>query len=480
MTTDTISAPADPRAATGRFGLWIVFVGFGALVVSLAQSLLIPVLPTLPGLLDSSSDQVAWLLTATLLASAVSIPLLGRLGDMFGTRRMLLVALGAMVVGSLVCALSDSLGVLIVGRAVQGVAAGAIPLGISLLAGVLPRGRSGGAIAAVSAMLGVGGALGLPLAGFVAEHADFHVLFWVTAVGALVAFAGVRLFVPEKAGRSGGRVDVLGAVLLAGALVSLLLPLAESSKWGWGSARVIGLLVASALFFAALGWWQHRTSDPLIDLTALRRRPIVLTNIASLLFGFALFASLIGTASYVQAPESTGYGFGSTMLVSGLVMLPSGLAMLALAPVSARLIVRRGAPFTLAVGAVVVALGWVMRILLTGSLLEVVVGTTVVGLGTAIGYAAMPSLINAHTPAGEIAAANGLNTLIRSVGSSLASALGGAILASSVVAVGAFAVPSLSAYRELFAMCAGAALLAAVVAVVLQRQRVVADVAPAS
>ncbi|ROS31342.1 MFS transporter [Cellulomonas sp. PhB150] len=469
MSVDVASSGATTLATKQRPGLWIVFVGFGALVVSLAQSLLIPVLPALPGLLDSSSDQVQWLLTATLLVSAISIPLLGRLGDMFGTRRMLLVALGAMLLGSLVCALSDDLVVLIVGRSIQGVAAGAIPLGISLLAGILPRARSGAAIAAVSAMLGVGGALGLPLAGFVAEHADFHVLFWVTAVGALIAFAGVALVVPERAGRSGGRVDVLGAVLLAGALVSLLLPLAESSDWGWGSAKVIGLLVLSAVFFAVLGWWQHRTSHPLIDLTALRRRPIVLTNVASLLFGFALFASLIGTAAYVQAPESSGYGFGSSMMVSGLVMLPSGLAMLAFAPVSARLIVRKGAPFTLALGASVVAIGWAMRIVLTGSLVEVVVGATVVGVGTAIGYAAMPSLINANTPADEIAAANGLNTLIRSVGSSLASALGGAVLASSTVALGTITLPSLGAYRELFAMCALAALLAAGVALVLRR-----------
>ncbi len=193
-------------------------------------------------------------------------------------------------------------------------------------------------------MLGVGGALGLPLAGFVAEHADFHALFWVTAVAGLVAFVGILTIVPEAPGRSGGRVDVVGAVLLAAALVSLLLPLTQSAMWGWDDAKVPGLLVVSAVLFGIFGWTQTRIREPLVDLQALRRQPIVLTNLASILFGFALFASFIGTAAYVEAPEQSGYGFGSSLLVGGLAMLPCGIAMLVFAPVAAKLIDLRGAP----------------------------------------------------------------------------------------------------------------------------------------
>ena len=195
----------------------------------------------------------------------------------------------------------------------------------------------------------------------------------------------------------------------------------------------------------------------------------MVTNLTSILFGFALFASFIGTAAYVEAPTESGYGFGSSLLVGGLAMLPSGLAMLLLAPVAARLISLRGAPQTLALGALVVAFGWLLRIVWHGSLVEVIIGTTVVGMGTGIGYAAIPSMINAHTPPSEIAAANGLNSLFRSLGSTLASAIGGSILASGTVILGSFAVPSLTAYRELFALCAGAALLAAMIVLMVPR-----------
>jgi MFS family permease len=450
------------HTSSSRATLELVVVGLGALVVSLSQSVLVPVLAILPTELDTSATNVSWLLTSTLMVAAVSVPIMGRLGDMFGKRLVLLVAIGALVVGSLMTAVSDHVGVLIAGRAIQGVSAAAIPLGISLLAVIMPRERVGSSIALISAMLGIGGALGLPFAGFVAGRYDFHTLFWVNAAVATIAFAGILLVVPEAPGRSGGRVDVVGSLLLAGALVTLLLPLTQSATWGWGDPRVAVLLAVSVVLTLVFGWSQTRIADPLVDLKALANRPIVITNLASVLFGFALFASFIGTAAYVEAPEASGYGFGTSLLVGGLVLLPSGIAMLLFAPLAAKLISLRGAPQTLTIGAAIVALGWLSRIVLTDSLALIIVGATVVGVGTGIGYAAIPSLINAHTPASEIGAANGLNALFRSLGSSIASAAGGAILAADTVILGDFAVPSLTAYRELFAICAGAAVLTAV------------------
>ncbi|MDT3444599.1 MFS transporter [Pseudofrankia sp. BMG5.37] len=466
------SAEAAIRARTspGRARLELLAVGLAALMVSMAQGLLVPVLPILPAELHTSQTNAEWLLTSTLLVAAVAVPVFGRLGDMFGKRLMLLIAVAALTVGSLICALTNDVGLMIAGRALQGASGAAIPLGISLLSSLLPRERAGSAIALISAMLGVGTALSLPVAGVIGEHADFHVLFWITCVGGVIAFASVLGLVPEAPNRSGGRVDLVGTALLSAALVALLLPLAETANWGWGSARVLGLLALAVVLLVALVVAERRVRGPLVDIATLRRRPLVLTNLASLLFGFALFASLIGTSSYVQAPEATGYGFGSSMLVGGLTLLPSGICMLVLAPVSARLVAMRGAGQTLALGAIIVALGWGMRIILTGSLWEIILGASVVGIGTGIGYAAMPSLINAFTPPAEIAAANGMNTLFRAIGSSLASAIGGSILAAQTMSLGSAELPSLASYRELFALCAGAGIAAAIAALSIQRR----------
>jgi MFS family permease len=455
----------DIRSHTsgGRANLELLFVGLGALVVSLAQSVLVPVLGLLQRDFGSNAN---WLLTSTLLVAAVSVPILGRLGDMFGKRLMLLIALGALTVGSVIDALATDFGWLIVGRAIQGASSAAIPLGISLLATLMPRERVASSVAVISAMLGVGGSLGLPLAGFVAEHWDWHTLFWINTVVGVLAFAGILAIVPESHHREGGRVDYIGSVLLSIGLVCLILPLEQAHQWGWGSARVWLLLAASAVVLTTFAAYELRRRDPLVDLAALRRRPILTTNVASICFGFALFASFIGTSTFIEAGRWTGYGFGSSLLTGGLALLPSGLAMLLFAPVAARLIAMRGAPQTLALGATIVAAGWVLRILMTGALWQVMVGTTVIGIGTGIGYAAMPSLINAFTPSHEIAAANGLNTLFRSLGSTLATAVGTSILASSIVyhVVDGQVVDgasSLTAYRWLFAVCALAGVLAA-------------------
>lgn len=479
MVDDTAARAPGEQTGAGQpdeAGPWqpsqiaaLAVVSVAGLMASLTQSLLIPVLPSIAMDVRSSTTNTEWLLTSTLLAAAVSVPISGRLGDLFGKRLMLLVSAGFLTVGSLICALSHSLLPLIIGRAVTGLSMAAIPLGISLISVILPRRRASSGIALVSAMLGVGGALGLPLAGWIGEHGDYHLLFWICVAGGAISLLGSWFFLTEPGQRAPGRFDLPGAILLAAALICLLLPLSEAAVWGWGSARTVGLLVAAAVLLAAFVLAERRISSPLVDMAVNARPALLLTNAASICVGFALFAILIGTASYVQAPKASGYGFGASIVVSGLCLLPSGLAMLALSPVSAVLSRRFGPKITLCIGALIVAAGFVVRIVATGALWQIIVGTTIAGAGTGIAYAAMPALIALAAPRNELAAANGLNSLCRSVGSSLSSAVGGTVLASAVITLGGVALPSLTAYRILFALCAGAAVLGACVALLVPK-----------
>ena len=471
----TTAAPRHTRQAaaapdTGWDARQVAAVAIVAVVgvlVSLTQSLLVPVLPEIQASLGSSTSQTQWLLTSTLLVAAIAVPVFGRLGDLYGKRLMLTVAGAALGVGSLICALTDDLGWMIVGRAVTGMSAAAIPLGISLIGSVLPAHRAGSGIALVSATLGIGGALGLPLAALVAENADYHALFWICVVGGVVAVAGVLVAVTEPPRLARGRMDHVGGVLLAAALVCLLYPLAQANSWGWVDVKTIGLLAAAVVLLVVFVLVERRVASPLVDVVVNARPALLLTNIASVCVGFALFAMLIGTASYVQAPEASGYGFGSSVLASGLAMLPSGVAMLLLSPVSAKLSTLFGPKVTLAIGGAVIAVGFLSRVVFTDSFWQIVVGTTIAGAGTGIAYAAMPALIMRAAPRSELAAANGLNALARTTGSSLASAIGGTLLAASTVALAGNELPSLTAYRVLFGVCAGAALLGALIALVI-------------
>lgn len=462
------AAPRRPPAAVTahqvsalRANLEIGAIGLGALMAALAQTLIIPVLPVIARDLNASGTQAQWLLTSTLLVGAVAVPVIGRFADMFGRRLMLLVSLSALAVGSLIDALTTNVNVMIFGRALTGLSSAAIPLGISLLVAVLPEARKGSAVALVSAMLGVGGALGLPLAGLIADNFDYHLLYWIGAIGAVVSIVATRILVGEPATSRQTSIDWIGIVLLAGALTALVLPLSQGSSWGWGSTDTIGLLLLSAVLFVLLFVVERRVNNPLINVGALTNPPIAITNTASVFFGFALFASFVGTSNYVQAPVESGYGFGSSVLVAGLCLLPSGILMLLLAPVTARLIRAWTPGPVLALAGLIITAGLVMRIFATAELWQIIVGATIVGAGTGIGYATLPSLINAHSPSTELAAANSINSLSRSLGSTLASAVGGSLLAAITITVGSYVLPSLRAYQILFTICAAAALLAA-------------------
>ncbi len=457
--------------------LTVAALAFSGFAVSLVHTLVVPALPSLPGLLHTSAATVSWLVTATLLASAVASPVLTRLGDQFGRRRMVFASLALLIAGSLVCAVTDRVGVLIVGRALQGCATAAIPLGISIIGTTTtPRQRASG-IAVVSATLGIGGALGLPLSGVIIRYADFHVLFWVCAAAGAVGTTAVALLVPGSGQRSGGRVDLLGAALMCTLLCALLLALTNAPAWGWarpGTLGLVALFVVSAATFVA---YESRRATPLVDLRAVRRRPVLLTHIVSVLIGFALYTNFLGTASYLQAPLATGYGFGVSTLVAGVCLVPQGLSMMVFAPVSARLISWRGARLTLALGGAWIALGFVLRLLFTTHLWQVLVGATVASIGSAIAYAAMPALILDATPLADAGAATGLNTLARSVGTSLASAVAAAVLTALTVRIGDAVFPARGAFFVLFG-CAGALAAASAVMTAFVRPALPAQPGP--
>lgn len=477
------AAPTDlgeAPPARVRAGAVVPVLASAGITVALMQTLVIPLVPELPKLLHASAAETAWAITATLLAAAVATPIMGRLGDMYGKRRMLLISVGMLVTGSIVAALSDSLTPMIVGRAMQGLAAGVIPLGISIMRDELPSEKLGTATAQMSASLGVGGALGLPAAALLADNFNWHTLFWVSAsLGAIVFVLVVRL-VPESAVRSGGRFDVLGGVGLSVGLISLLLAISQGATWGWTGGRTLGLFALAVVALLAWGWWERRTAEPLVDLRTTARPQVLLTNLASMVFGFAMFAMSLVLPQLLQMPKATGFGLGQSMLASGLVMGPSGLVMLVTAPFSAKISKTRGPKVTLMLGALVVAAGYGVGSVLMSSVWELVLVSLLIGAGIGLAYGAMPALIMSAVPVSETAAANSFNTLMRSIGTSVSSAVAGVILAQLTINLGGFALPSQTGFRVVLLIGAGAALTALAIASFIPTRKVADAPVPAA
>jgi MFS family permease len=442
--------------------------------MSLMQTLIIPLIPKLPALVHTSSSNAFWAITATLVAGAVANPVFGRLGDLFGKRRMMLVAVSTQLVGSVVGALATSIVPLVAGRALQGIGIAVIPLGVSIMRDLLPAERLVSAMAVMSSSLGVGGALGLPLAAIIAEKADWHVLFWISAGVGLVLVVLIARVIPESPVRATGGFDVPGAVLLSVGLLGLMLAISKGADWGWGSAATLGLLGGGALVLLLWGVFELRTDGPLIDLRTMSRRQVIVTNVASIALGFSMYAQSLVIPQLLQLPKETGYGLGQTLLATGLWMGPAGLAMMAISPVAGRLISARGPKTALIGGAAVVAAGYLLTLGLSGSPAGVLGFCIVISAGVGLSYAAMPTLIMRAVPAEEGASAIGLNTLMRAIGTSTASAVLGAVMSSMTVSLGPVRVPSHSGLRISFLIGAGTAVLSCLIACALPRHRAAA------
>ncbi|MEU2714817.1 MFS transporter [Streptomyces sp. NPDC007205] len=464
MTHTTTGQP--PRRANGAV---VPVLAFAGIVVAVMQTLLVPVIKDLPQLLDTAPSNATWVLTSTLLSGAVATPIMGRLGDLYGKRRMLILSLAVMVVGALVSALTSQLLTMIVGRALQGFAMGAIPLGIGLMRDMLPREKLPSAMALMSSSIGVGGGLALPAAALVAQHTNWHALFYGAAGLGALAIVLTLLVVPESPMRAEGSFDLLGALGLSTGLVLLLLPITKGSDWGWSSGTTLGLFAASVVVLLLWGLYELRIQAPLVDLRTTARPAVLFTNLASIMVGVAFYVVSLVLPQLLQLPKATGYGLGQSMVVAGLCVAPLGLTMMFTAPVYARLSAKYGPKTTLIIGLLIIAIGYGGGLGLMDAAWQTVVTSVVLGAGIGLAYSSLPALIVGAVPASETGAANGLNTLMRSIGTSVSSAVIGMVLANTAHHVGGIAIPTMHGFRVSFLIATAAVAVGLVLALFLPK-----------
>jgi MFS family permease len=369
-----------------------------------------------------------------------------------------------------IAALTTSLIPLIIGRGLQGFGAPVIPLGISVLRAALPPERVASAMGLMSASLGVGGALGLPLSAVIAEQFNWHALFWCAAALGLASGLLFVLLVPDLEPVSADhRFDPVGAVTLGAGLVLLLLPISKGAMWGWTSAPTLGMLAAAVATFGVFTWWQYRVPSPIVDIRTTLKRPVLLTNLASVAVGFGMFAlSLVGP-QLLEMPRETGFGLGQSMIATGLWMAPGGLAMMAAAPVAARVVSSRGPKIVLVIGCAIIAAGYLAGTLMLGSPVGLLVLGLIVSFGVGFAFAALPALINSAVPVSETASANSINSLARSLGTSTSSAVMTAVLAQTSIMFAGQALPSLGGFRTALLIAAAAAAGAALIAMAIPK-----------
>jgi EmrB/QacA subfamily drug resistance transporter len=439
----------------------------GAIAYALAQTMIIPALPAIQHDVGASAEAATWLLTAFLLTSSVSTPLLGRLGDMYGKEKLLLVVLGVFAFGSFVSAMGGSIGVLILGRAIQGAGGAIFPLAFGIIRDEFPRERVATSIGLISATFGIGGGLGLVLSGVVVDHLSVHWIFWSSVIVTAFAAWATWRYVPESPVRVQAKLDWGGAALLSLTLASLLLGVSQGNSWGWGSGGVLGLFAAAIVFGVAFVLFERRVDEPMVDMELMARRAVWSTNLTAFAVGFAMFGSYVLIPQLVELPAETGYGFAESTTVAGLLLLPSALVMLGAGPLSGWLGSRFGSRLPLALGGLFAVLAYLWLALFHGTLAEIAFGALLVGIGIGLAFAAMANLIVEAVPQDQTGVATGINTIMRSIGGSIGAQVAAAMLAGHVILGGRF--PAESGFTEAFAMSAGVAVVALAATAIIPR-----------
>lgn len=437
--------PAHEPHADPSFGNGLIAVaGFSCLVVALQQTLVVPAVPVFPQILNVSPVAVSWLVTATLLTGSLATPIIARLSDMFGRKRLLLISMVFVLVGSVLAPLGG-FPTLVAGRALQGLGTALVPVAMAQMRDSLPGHKIAASLAILSATLGVGGGVGIPLGGLILQTFNWQSLFWTSALLSVASIVLIALVVPRHNPEDAGHFDLTGAILLTIGVSALLVAISQGNLWGWTSAAT--LIAAGVGIVVLIAWGKHQlmTAEPIVNLRKAASQPLFFTNLASLVLGILMFTNLLLTTQVLQGPAAEG-GFEWSSAAAGLAMLPNAAAMFVVAPLTAWLANHWGPRVVLGLGGVVTVAGYALRMFASSSGSMVIVWATVIGVGVGIGYAALPMLIVRYTPPEHIGAANGVNALVRAIGTAIASA-GVAALGSVMVAnVGGNPVPSAAAF----------------------------------
>ncbi len=400
------------------------------LIVVIDNTILNTALPTLARVLHASTTDLQWITDAYTLTFAALLVMAGALGDRFGRRNALLAGLVIFAAGSAWAAVSGDSATLIAARAMMGVgAAFVMPATLSILTAVFPARERAGAIGAWSAIAGVGIVVGPTLGGLLLAHFYWGSVFWVNVPLAAIALIAVILVVPNLAGRrgTGSRLDTLGAILSAAAMLAVIDAVIEGPNRGWTSVTTLGELGIGAVLIAAFIYRELHVANPLIDVRVFRHRAFSAASSAIGLTFLALFGSLFALTQYLQLVH------GYSPLSAGVRALPFAAAVMATAPLSSRLVARLGIRLVIPAGLIAMGGGLLMLTQVTPTTSYTYLAACVAIMGAGMGLVMAPAgeSIMSVLPAEQYGAGSAVNDTVQELGGSLGIAIIGSIVASS-------------------------------------------------
>jgi MFS family permease len=399
-----------------------------AVLVALISSLGAPLIPSIATADGVSLSTAEWLLTAALMTGAVATPIMGRLADGPMKRRVIEVALAAVAAGCVVSALSTGFVVMVVGRGLQGVGLGLLPVTMAIARSELPASRVGAAVGTLSVTAAVGAGLGYPLTGLVSQVLGFRAAFWFGAIAVTMALILASVVLPKRSASTRRRFDAFGAVSLGLAVVGISTVLSEGGDWGWTSPATVAIAVGFIGLVAVWIYHELRVADPLIDVRQVRNRAVLTADVSGFLIAVAMYLLIPIMVEFVQVPTANGYGFGASVALSGLVLVPLSITSFLSSRCLGLYEHRFGSRSVIPLGSLMFAASTLFLAFEHRWLWEAFAVSGLAGIAIGFTFAAMPGFIVRAVKPSETGSATGFYQLLRSVGLSVGSALAAAIL----------------------------------------------------
>lgn len=464
-----MTVPVAATAATESRSRLSVIIVFGAVVFCYAalEAMRGPALPVIQQGVGASAASVAWVFTGMELTAAVSLPLVSRLADLRGRKRLFLIVLTIVIAGTAVSATATSIVVLALGQVLQGVGSGFVPLALGMFTDTNPAAEAKSGTGLVIGMTALGAIAGLILAGPLLAVLSYHWLFWLPLCGLVLVWVLAVFLLPSGGSRGAGRVDWWGAVLLGTALAAVLLGMTMAPEWGWTSPGFLVLVALGVLLLAGFVARELRVEAPLVDLR-LGGRAMLATCVVAFAVGWATITTYLTIPVIVTAPPEAGYGLGAATTVVGLLVLPIGVVAAVTAPFTGRLERALGAKRLMVLSCVPIAMSSAIMLIGRHDAVLLALAAGVMGLGLGVGLTQATNVVVSAAPRDRVASASGFLMIVRAVGNTLGAQITGSLLAGATV-VGTRS-PTWSMLTTVLLVATALGLVATVAAVALPRR----------
>jgi MFS family permease len=428
------------------------------LLVTYVTSMLLPAIPLIQKDFATTATTAAWITTGFLIVGTGVSPLFGKLGDVYGKKRMIMMALVCFTIGVGLAGFSTSIYMLVITMAVAGVGYAILPLALGIVSDLFPEEKVAMMQGVIMATAAVGGTLGLVGGSYVVQTLGWQYLLYTALVGSVALVALAAAFLKETLKSGQARVDYSGAFTLMGGVALLLVYLSEGQSLGWLSYENLAFLVLGLVLTSSFFVLEHGRASPLIQLGLLRVRNVFVANIAGIIAGLVNYLLFFGFVYYAELPQPFGLGF--SILSTGLALLPATVAMIVVGPIMGRVVAKSGPKPVLLMGSSALVLGMLLFIFNRASTFGIVMDAVVSSVGIVCMLVPIVNMVTSSLPKQNASTGVGINWMLQNLGKSI-----GPILATVFLTAYADSVthlPSSLAFNAIFTLGIGFAVVVAI------------------